>query len=418
MTSRWRTWGITGVVAFGGLAWNTHGFAQSNDETIPIGGPQVLHLPESQRLAEQGILRPVPVVADLPVDISVRTRRVLVHYRLWGDPDWTTLELRRNGVRYEGAIPCLEISTVTGDLKYYIRVHDAEGKVIATGASRADPYRVTIKHDDQLETVATRAKCPDPADCPAGLPGCPSERVIEIACQTDTDCEGGSTCSWRGFCERIQRKKNWVSLGISQDIGIVPTTGACSIYQQEHAGYACFRADGEQYIGNPVLTNERPGIGRGQTRVIAGFDRLVHYDTTLGLRVGWAFAEGPTPRSGTEFVPFSVSARVTHWLGKDPFAHDGWRPFFFVTAGYSMVDVKTVAHVREDPLAASYQGGNDLEQTVDLWKRAGDGFAGIGGGTVFSWQSGRAAFIELAVHSVFPFSALVVVPTAGVTLGF
>ncbi len=40
----------------------------------------------SQRKAEQGILRPVPVVADLPLDISVRTRRVLVHYRLWGDP--------------------------------------------------------------------------------------------------------------------------------------------------------------------------------------------------------------------------------------------------------------------------------------------------------------------------------------------
>jgi len=408
------------VFAFlGGLAWNVNGFAQSKDEAQPIGGPQVLHMPESQRMAEQGILRPVPVVADLPMDIAVRTRRVLVHYRLWGDPDWTTLELRRNGARYEGAIPCLEISTVTGDMKYYIRVHDAEGKVIATGASRADPYRVTIKHDEQLETTAPRAKCPDPADCPRGLPGCPSERVVEIACQSDADCEGGSTCSWRGFCERIQRNKNWVSLGISQDVGIVPTTGACNIYQQEHAGYACFRADGEQYIGNPLHTNEVPGMGRGQTRVTAGFERLVHYDTSLGVRIGWAFwGEGPTPNAGTEFVPISASARITHWLGQDPFAHDGWRPYLFVTGGYSMVDIKTTTYLHEDPFADSYQGGNDLEQRVDVWKRAGDGFAGLGAGTMFSWQMGRAAFVELAVHSVFPFSAIVVVPSAGVALGF
>ena len=36
-------------------------FAQPNDETESMGGPQVLHMPESTRLAEQGILRPVPV---------------------------------------------------------------------------------------------------------------------------------------------------------------------------------------------------------------------------------------------------------------------------------------------------------------------------------------------------------------------
>lgn len=407
------------TVGVGTSVWSGFGFAQSKDDEAAMGGPQVLHIPESQRVAEQGILRPVPIFADLPVDLSVRARRVLVHYRLWGDPDWTTLELRRNGARYEGAIPCMEISTVTGDLKYYIRVHDAAGKVIATGASRADPYKVSIKQEEQLESIAPKAKCPDPADCPAGLPGCPSPKVVEIACNTDADCEGGFTCSWRGFCEKIQRKKNWISVGISQDVGFVATTGACGIHRQEHAGYACFRADGEQYIGNPVLTNESPGVGRGQTRIQAGFERLVHYDTTLGVRLGWAiWGEGPTPNAGTEFVPISTSGRVTHWMGKDPFAHDGWRPFVFLTGGYSMVDIKTSAFVREDPFADSYQGGNDLEQTLEVWKRAGDGFVGLGAGTMFSWQAGRAAYVEIAMHSVFPFAALVFVPSAGVQLGF
>jgi hypothetical protein len=383
-------------------------------------GPEVLHMPQLERHADQGILRPVPILADLPADVAIRARRVLVHYRLWGDPDWTTLELQRTGARYEGAIPCLEISTVTGDLKYYIRVHDVEGRVIATGASRAGPYLVKIKHDTMLEPGEEgAAKCPDPADCPRGLLGCPSERVIQIACKTDTDCEGGATCSWRGFCEKIDRKKSWVSLGVSQDLGLVSTTGACGLHQQENQGYACFRADGEQYTGTPVLTNEPLGPGRGQTRVVAGFDRLVHYDTTLGIRAGWAFfGEGPTPRSGTQFVPFSITARVTHWFGEDPFARSGLRSFVFVAAGYSMVDVATTARVREDPTVPAYQRGNDLEQTVDVWKRAGDGFAGAGAGLVFGWSPARAAFVELAVGSVFPFAALVMTPSAGVTFGF
>ena len=135
--------------------------------------PEVLHVPTLERHVEQGILRPVPLSVTLPRDIALRARRVLVHYRLWGDPDWITLELGRTGARFVGAVPCREVSTVTGDLKYYIRVRDAAGRVLATGASRARPYRVTIKNDALLAAGAPRvAKCPDPADCPAGLPGC------------------------------------------------------------------------------------------------------------------------------------------------------------------------------------------------------------------------------------------------------
>jgi hypothetical protein len=383
-------------------------------------GPQILHMPLLERRAEQGILRPVPISMELPRDLALRARRVLVHYRLWGDPDWTTIELRRNGARYEGAIPCLEISTVTGDLRYHIRVHDLEGRVIATGASRAKPYRVTIKHDTTLEAGAKRvARCPDPADCPRGLPGCPSEPVVEIPCHTDSDCVGGTTCSWRGICERVDRRASWVSLSIEQDFGLVSTSGACSVHAQENEGYACYRADGVQYAGNPVLTNEPLGAGIGPTRLLLGFERLLYYDTSVGVRAGWSLlGEGPTPRAGTAFLPLSVSARATHWFGDDPFARTGLRPFAFLTAGYAMFDVKTSVHVREDPNAVTYQGGNDLEQTVDLWKRAGDGFAGAGGGLAFAFGAGTAAVVEIAALEVFPYGALVIAPTAGLMLGF
>lgn len=383
-------------------------------------GPEILHMPLLERRAEQGILRPVPIALSLPRHLALRARRVLVHYRLWGDPDWTTIELRREGARYEGAIPCREISTVTGDLRYHIRVHDADGRVIASAASRASPYRVTIKHDTTLAPGAKRAaKCPDPADCPLGLPGCPSEPVKELPCESDADCVGGMTCSWRGYCERVDRRESWVSLSIEQDFGAVHTSGACSVPSQENTGYACHREDGVQYAGTPVLTNEPVGAGIGPTRVVIGFDRLVHYNTSLGVRAGWALlGAGPTPRGGTAFVPVSAAARATHWFGEDPFARSGLRPFAFLTAGFAMVDVKTSTHVREDPGAVVYQGGNDLEQTVTVWKRAGDGFVGVGGGVALAFGAGSAAFVEVGALEAFPIGALVIAPSAGVMLGF
>jgi hypothetical protein len=364
------------AVAAGALLTGARGAADPAGQSRPEG-PEILHMPLLERQAEQGILRPVPISVELPREVALRARRVLMHYRLWGDPDWTTLQLRPNGARYQGAIPCLEISTVTGDLRYYIRVHDVEGRVIATGASRAQPYRVTIKRDSTLAPSAQRAaKCPDPADCPRGLPGCPSERVVDIACKSDRDCEGGMTCGWRGICEREIRKKSWIS-------------------------------------------NEPLGAGRGPTRVGLCFERLVYYNTSLGVRLAWAvLGAGPTPRAGTEFVPLSASARATHWFGDDPFARSGLRPFAFITAGYAMVDVKTKVHLREDPTVLAYQGGNDLEQTADLWKRAGDGFVGVGGGLAFAFSARIAAVAEITALEVFPFGALVIAPNAGVMLGF
>jgi hypothetical protein len=387
----------------------------------PSGGPpEILHAPTLERHVEQGILRPVPLSVELPRDLALRARRVLVHYRLWGDPDWITLELGRSGARFVGAVPCREVSTVTGDLKYYIRVHDPAGRVLATGASRARPYRVTIKHDAQLAAGAPRAaKCPDPADCPAGLPGCPSARVVQIACSSDADCEGGQTCSWRGFCERAERRLSWFSVAVEQEVGFVARAGACSLAAQEQEGYACIRDDGVQYLGNPVATNEPIGVGRGPTRVVVGFDRLVDYDLSVGVRLGWAFAgEGFTARDATAFVPLSAALRLSHWFGDDPFARSGWRPHVFVSAGYAMHDIETSVHIREDPTAPPVQGGDDLEQEATLWKRAGDGFAGAGAGVVVSLSSGTALFVEAAALGAFPFGALILAPQAGVMAGF
>lgn len=383
-------------------------------------GPEILHMPLLDRHAEQGILRPVPISVDLPEELALKAKRVLLHYRLWGEPDWTTLELRRKGTHFEGAIPCTEVSTVTGDLRYYIRVHDVEGHVIASAASLAKPYVVVIKHDTTLaEGQRKAAKCPDPADCPRGLPGCPSERVIDVPCRSDADCNEGSTCGFKGVCERITRRRNWLSASIEQGFGVLSRAGSCSLYAQENEGLSCIRDDDKQYVGSPILTDERPAFATAPTRVLVGYDRLVDEQWSVGVRVGLVIhGQGPTARDGTAFVPFSAGLRATRWFGDDPFAKPRWRPFAFMTAGYAMSDLRTGIHVREDPTKAPRQGGNDLEQQLTLWKRAGDAFAGVGAGVTYPLGQRAAVALEVSAVGLFPFGAFLISPSLGVMLGF
>jgi hypothetical protein len=207
---------------------------------------------------------------------------------------------------------------------------------------------------------------------------------------------------------------------LQQEVGLVATTSGCTIESQENEGTACFRRhDGANYVGNPAPTNEPLAVGWAPTRLIAGYDRLVFFDTSLGLRAGYAFAgEGPTLRGGARFVPWSFAARATHWFGNDPLARTGLRPFSFITAGYAMFDIRTSARVREDPTRKSLQGGNELEQTVDFHKRAGDGFAGLGGGLQLAITHDVAIGAEVALVEIFPFRATVMSGSAGPVLGF
>jgi hypothetical protein len=379
----------------------------------------VVHLAVAERQAEQGILSPIPIRLDLPG--SIAAQRVLVSYRLHGLKHWTTLELNRTRAQvFEGAIPCLEVSTVTGDVLYYLRVHDFEGAVVAYSGSRHDPYRVRIIHDSVRPDLVSATRCPDPADCPLGLPGCPSERVGRAPCKTDRDCEGELSCGWDGYCEAATRPANWLSLQMEQDFGIVSAAGACSIASQENEGYACYRqTDGANYLGNPVYTNEPLAIGMAPTRVIIGYERLTFYDVGVAVRLGYAFAGGgPTLPGAMEFFPFSVEVRVMRYFGHDPLARRTIRPFAFLAAGLGGFDTKTTVRVREDVQHLSSQSGNDLEQTLDVWKRAGDAYLGLGAGADVALDSYWALSSELAIVQVFPFDATVMMPRAGLKVGF
>jgi hypothetical protein len=389
----------------------------------PLGGgtgdARLLPVTVAEKHVDQGILTPVPIAIDLPQELDAA--RVLVHFKVHGSPGWTTLELRREGGnRFRGAIPCLEVSTITGDLRYYVRVHDAEGAAIAYRGTRADPFLVRVIHESERPDLKSGARCPDPADCPRGLPGCPSEVVERIPCKSDGDCEGGTTCGWDGYCEHSDRRKNWIGLRLSGAVGLVPGTGACALDSQENEGYSCLRQrDGVRYIGTPVHTNEPVTLVRAPLRAELGYERLVYYDVTVGARAGYAFlGTAPDGTGAGTFVPWSVALSATRWFGHDPFARTGVVPYVTASGGLGMFDLLGSVHVREDPTRRSTQGGNDLEQTLDVWKRAGDAFVGVGGGVSLRSSTALAVRAELGLVQVFPYSASLVALSLGADTGF
>jgi hypothetical protein len=384
----------------------------------PASGPRLLHVPASARAAEQGILTPVPVSLQVPTDLPAR--RVLLHYKLFGIKEWRTLELRREGARYVGAIPCLEVNSLAGEIRYYIRVHDMAGSVIAFSGTRASPYRVAVHHPSARPDLnASEARCPDPADCPPGLPGCPSAEVERVPCQRDSDCEGGQSCGWDGFCAHDPRRYNWLSLEVSQSAGVVSEQGACSVANQENEGYACYRQlDGEVYRGRPVYSDEGLAAGWGQARVLVGYERLLFYDTSLAARIGYAFAgSGPSLPGSADYVPYSVELLARHWLGNDLFARPGLRSYLMLGVGAAQHDIAFRAHVREDPHAPYTQAGNDLEQTLHAWRRAGDGFIAVGAGAVYAISPAFAPSFELSACQTFPYGATLLTANLGIRLG-
>ncbi len=92
------------------------------------------------------------------------------------------------------------------------------------------------------------------------------------------------------------------------------------------------------------------------------------------------------------FVPFSAEIHAKHWFGADPFGSTDTEVLRAARRGLHQFDVHVKANVREDPTRANVQGGNDLEQTLDVWKRAGDAFVVLGFGAALPVSETFAPF--------------------------
>src|SRR5581483_7957622 len=155
----------------------------------------------------------------------------------------------------------------------------------------------------------------------------PPARCAGAPCEGDAECEAGQAA-------RSKAPKNFVTLGVEQDLTRLSEVNTCTPSSQVNLGYSCFRADGSQYQGNPAggVDDAVQGFAAGTTRVHVGFDRALLDNLTLGLRVGYALRGAPTGK-GPASLPVNAEGRLMYWFGDRPFASAGLHPMALVGGG-------------------------------------------------------------------------------------
>jgi hypothetical protein len=398
--------------------------AGGEGETAAPGGGGAPEEMQHTPAAEQTVLTPVPIFVVMPEGVT--PAKVQVRYKPFGATDWKTLELKKMKNGYGAEIPCLDIGSETGDLKYYVQAIDTNGDVVATSGSRNNPIRVPIKNElsgepPHLPGRPPAAQCANPGDCPPGLPGCASgkrkkrgEKEWGASCDIDSECQSGAcrdgtcaaeedksaeakTCNTDGDCGSGQicsgglcgakAKKNFLSISLQQDVLLLGSASDACLNQTD---YKCFFSGDVQYDGKPVVGDHDQvsgGFGVATTRVLVGFDRLFGDNLTLGVKLGYAFNGGPASQGGKAFVPVHAEARVAYFFGKNPFGSTGFRLYATANGGLAQVDAKVTVQVND---------GGPL--TLAAWKKAGTSFFGAGLGAMLLTSPGSGFVAELRLQ--------------------
>jgi len=159
--------------------------------------------PQVEYLSRQEILTPLPLRVRLPA--AEGAEHVIVLFRTWGSRGWRSIELMRLGQTWSGEVSCREVSTVTGDTKYFFVVLNRDGEQVGGSGAPDWPHVATIvgalpEGPQSLPGDAAILRCHDPADCPPDFPGCPAYTVRRTACARDRDCGESGQCAWDGYC--------------------------------------------------------------------------------------------------------------------------------------------------------------------------------------------------------------------------
>ena len=164
-------------------------------------GPAV---PTVEYVTRQEILTPLPLRVRMPS--ASNTEHVVVLVRTWGSRGWHPMELSRSGQTWSGEVSCREVSTVTGDTKYFFVALDGDGNPVGGSGTPDWPHVATIvgKLPDGAQALpggVIPMRCHDPADCPPDFPGCPAYAWHRRSCRTDSDCGESRRCGWDAYCE-------------------------------------------------------------------------------------------------------------------------------------------------------------------------------------------------------------------------
>jgi hypothetical protein len=168
--------------------------------TVHEPGPPA---PVVEYVTRQEILTPLPLRVRLPA--STGAEHVVVLFRTWGSRGWRQMELARAGQTWSGEVSCRDVSTVTGDTRYFFVALDEQGDLVGGSGSPDWPHVATIvgslpEGPQALPGGIIPMRCHDPADCPPDFPGCPEYAVRRRACRTDEQCKEGEHCAWDGYC--------------------------------------------------------------------------------------------------------------------------------------------------------------------------------------------------------------------------
>jgi hypothetical protein len=416
-------------------------------------GGDMIHTPAAEQLALTG----VRIYVELPQGIVAV--KVVARYKPYGTSEWKTLELRRLGNGYGAEVPCRDVGSTTGDFVYFVQATDAAGDVVSMSGSRAAPNKVPIKNalsgePPRLPGLQPPAKCTDAADCPPGLPGCPSSKTPAkkgwgVSCEQDTECneglscnngvcesggkgdqaelkssgrmcdqsgecDAGETCTKAHVCEREgtdKPKRILLSLNLGQDISLVSSQpDVCgSPDKLPPSQYQCIDQDGYGYQGIPQAGGSgngnaiSGGLSLATTRISGGFDYLIADNVTIGTRLGYVLGVGP----GRTLSNFHGEVRGTFWFGKEPFARERVRPFLLVAGGMAEIHDKLEVPIIETQV----QRAIHPSQTLTVWRRTGGAFAGGGGGVMIPTGAGQGVLAEVKIQALFPNIGIAIAPS-------
>jgi hypothetical protein len=369
-------------------------------------------------ITSQALLTPIPIYVELPEGVTAT--KVFVRYKAPGVTEWKTVRMTKRGNGYGTEIPCLDVGDSLGELKYFVQATDASGDIVASSGRMAEPYTVKIvQHVEgeapHLPDRPPPTACSAVADCPPAFPGChnttPKSSESAEACVSDDECPAGVKCM-NGTCggvsddsssepaEHATFKRNWLSVGFEADALLLPSANnACA----GGTGYTCFNSDGSYYADNP-LNNADDLVNGGFTlateRVLFGYDRVLGQNFTVGARLGYALGGAPQRPGGTGFMPIHAEARAAYWFGNNPFARSGFRFFILAAGGMAEVDASVPVDVFAN--AAAYPNNSQNERA---WKHTGQGFAALGGGTMFAFTPSTGIALEAKAMEMLPTSA-------------
>jgi hypothetical protein len=196
---------------------------------------------------------------------------------------------------------------------------------------------------------------------------------------------------------------------------------ACS----DGSPYRCFDANNQP---QPVQLYPEPEFQPGSnqvasggaifatTRALAGFDRVITDNITVGARLG-AVITGKAVRLTTDrsFLFLHGEVRGAYWFGSNPFTHKGFRPYVLLAAGVGEADGKITVDI-------IYNGTTNKPENSTAkyaaWKRSGKTFAGAGVGLMWALDKKGGPLAELRYLQFMGPNVPVLALDIGYSIGF